>query len=304
MLDRLRSMEVFVAVANSGSFAAASAQLGMSAQMVARHVQALEERLNIRLIHRTTRRQSLTEFGRLYHERCTVLLAAIDATDALATELHDEPSGQLRISAPHQFGSLSLVRFVSDFMTRYPKVEVDLNLGDRVVHIIEEGFEAVFRIGDPGIGESSSLVVRPLRRYQMVACASAAYLEANGVPEHPFDLREHQCLSYVFWDRVAYDAWTFTKNGEEYRVPINGRLKVNDATAQLNAALNGMGILLAAEDLVADSLANGRLIQVLPGFEAPSKAMNLIYPADRQRSIKLRRFLDEAVEAFGGHRAD
>ncbi|QNR47893.1 LysR family transcriptional regulator [Pseudomonas chlororaphis] len=299
MLDRLRSMEVFVVAANLGSFAAASAQLGMSAQMVARHIQALEQRLKVRLINRTTRRQSLTEFGRLYHERCTVLLAAIDATDALAAELHDEPHGRLRISAPHQFGSLSLMNFVSAFMARYPKVEVDLNLGDRAVNIIEEGFEAVFRIGDAGIGESSSLVARPLRRYQMIACASPGYLNACGTPTHPDDLRHHQCLGYVFWDRVTFDEWVFAKEGETFRVRIDGRLKVNDATAQLNAALNGMGILLGAQDLVADGLASGRLVQVLPQYEAPSRAMNLIYPADRQRSIKLRCFLDEAMAVFG-----
>lgn len=266
MLDRLRSMEVFVMAANTGSFTAASAQLGISAQMVARHIKVLEQRLKVRLIHRTTRRQSLTEFGRVYHERCRVLLAAIDATDALATELHEEPHGRLRISAPHQFGSLSLMKFVSHFMTRYPNVEVDLTLGDRAVNIIEEGFEAVFRIGDPGIGDSSSLVARPLRRYQMIACASPEYLNEFGIPTHPDDLQHHQCLGYVFWDRVTYYEWVFARNGEIFSVPINSRLKVNDATAQLNAALSGMGILLGAEDLVADSLVSGRLVQVLPRF--------------------------------------
>jgi DNA-binding transcriptional LysR family regulator len=299
MLDRLCSMEVFVAAANAGSFTAAAAQLGMSSQMVARHIQALEQRLKVRLINRTTRRQSLTEFGLLYHQRCITLLAAIKATDALATELHDEPHGRLRISAPHQFGSLSLVNFVSAFMARYPKVEVDLNLGDRPVNIIDEGYEAVFRIGACGVGESSSLVVRPLRRYQMIACASLGYLQAAGVPDHPDALRQHQCLGYVFWGRVTDDEWVFLRDDESIRVPIHGRLTVNDATAQLNAALNGMGILLAAEELVASSLANGSLVQVLPDYEAPSKPMNLIYPADRQRSTKLQRFLDEAVAEYG-----
>lgn len=141
--------------------------------------------------------------------------------------------------------------------------------------------------------------MRPLRRYQMIACTSPEYLNEFGMPTHPADLQHHQCLGYVFWDRVTYDEWVFARNGESFSVPINSRLKVNDATAQLNAALNGMGILLGAEDLVADSLTSGRLIQVLPQFKAPSKPMNLIYPADRQRSIKLRCFLDEAVAVFG-----
>lgn len=299
MLDRLRSMEVFVAAANAGSFAAAATQLGMSAQMVARYIQTLERRLNVRLINRTTRRQSLTEFGLLYHQRCTELLEAVEATDALATELHHEPQGRLRISAPHQFGSLSLVNFVSEFMRRYPNVEVDLNLSDRPVNIIDEGYEAVFRIGPCRVGESSSLVVRPLRRYQMVACAAPSYLTIAGMPEHPDDLRHHQCLGYVFWGRVTDAEWTFLRDGQRMAVPILGRLAVNDATAQLNAALKGMGILLAAEELVASSLASGALLRVLPRYEAPSKPMHLIYPADRQRSAKLRRFLDEAMLQFG-----
>lgn len=297
-------MEVFVVAANAGSFAAASAQLGMSAQMVARHVQALEQRLKVRLLNRTTRRQSLTEFGRLYHERCLELLAAVDAADSLATELHAEPHGRLRVSAPHQFGSQGLMKFVSEFMARYPKIEMDLSLCDRAVNIIEEGFEAVFRIGELGFGDSSSLVVRPLRCYQMIACASPAYLKAHGTPSHPLDLQRHQCLGYVFWDRMLYDEWEFAKAGERFKVRIKGRMQVNDATAQLNAALNGMGVLLGAEDLVAESLLSGRLIQVLPDYRAPYEPMHLIYPADQQRSIKLRSFIEAAMAAFGETEGD
>ncbi|MFJ4347616.1 LysR substrate-binding domain-containing protein [Pseudomonas sp. NPDC089401] len=291
-------MEVFITTAQSGSFAAASAQLGLSAQMVARHIQALEERLNIRLINRTTRKQSLTEAGVLYYERCKEALAAADAADALVLEAHAEPQGRIRISAPHQYGAFSLMRFVSGFMERYPGIEVDLNLSDRAVNVIEEGYEAAFRIGETGIGESSSLVARPLRCYQMITCASPSYLERNGVPLHPLDLESHNCIGYVYWDRVINDQWLFTKDNEDFHVRVGGRLKVNDPTGQLNAARCGMGILLAAKDLVSDSIRSGELVQVLDDYRGPSKPVHLIYPADKQRSAKLRKFIEDAVVAL------
>lgn len=298
MLDRLRSMEVFIAAATAGSFAAAAAKLGMSAQMVARHVHALEDRLQVRLINRTTRKQSLTEIGHLYCVKCKAALAAVDAADVLAMEAHDQPHGRLRVSAPHQYGSHSFIRFVAGFMQRYPNIEIDLNLSDRTVNIIEEGFEAVVRIGDPGIGDSSSLVARPLGRYQMYVCAAPLYLEHHGSPTHPRDLQHHQCLGYVFWDRAIDEEWVFEKDNEKTTVRVAGRLQVNDAVAQLNAARAGMGILLGAEDLVQSCLDSGELVQILPEYRAPSKPMHLIYPADKQRSVKLRHFIDEAMLEF------
>ena len=292
-------MEVFVAAANTGSFAAAAVQLGISAQMVARHVLALEDRLRVRLINRTTRKQSLTEIGQRYLVRCRDALAAFDAADVLAMEAHEQPHGRLRISAPHQFGSHSLMQFVAEFMQRYPNIEIDLSLTDRAVNIIEEGFEAVVRIGDLAVGDSSSLVARPLGVYQMLTCAAPDYLRDHGVPAHPSDLYRHQCLGYVFWDRVVYDEWLFTRDDELFKIRVGGRLQVNDAVAQLNAARTGLGILLGAADLVEKSLASGELIQVLPDYQAPNKPVHLIYPVEKQRSVKLQRFIDEAVERFG-----
>lgn len=299
MLDRLRSMEVFVAAANAGSFAAAAVQLGISAQMVARHVLALEDRLQVRLINRTTRKQSLTEIGQRYLVRCRDALAAFDAADVLAMEAHEQPNGRLRISAPHQFGSHSLMAFVAEFMQRYPNIEIDLSLTDRAVNIIEEGFEAVVRIGNLAIGDSSSLVARPLGGYQMLTCAAPDYLRDYGVPTHPSDLYRHQCLGYVFSDRVVYDEWLFIRDDELFKIRVGGRLQVNDAVAQLNAARTGLGILLGAADLVEKALASGELIQLLPEYQAPYKPVHLIYPVEKQRSVKLQRFIDEAVERFG-----
>ncbi|MGE8317120.1 MAG: LysR family transcriptional regulator [Comamonas sp.] len=300
MLDRFRSMEVFVAAVDAGSFAAAAERLGMSAQMVARHVQALEQRLGATLLQRTTRRQSLTELGSQYHERCVVVLSEAAAADALALEAKAEPHGQLRVSAPQEFGAQSLVDFALLFMARYPRVAVDLRLSDQRVNLLDDGVEAAFRIGEPAVGESSSLVTRPLRRYRMVACAAPAYLERAGMPRQPADLAAHQCIGFVFWNRKVFNEWVFTQGGQDYPVRIEGRLQVNSSQAQLRAALAGGGILLGAEDLVRADLEAGRLVRVLPGYEGPSRPMHLIYVADRQRTAKLRCFVEEAVQAFAG----
>lgn len=298
MLDRFRSMEVLVAAVEAGSFAAAAERLDMSAQMVARHVQSLEQRLGATLLQRTTRRQSLTELGHQYYERCVLVLKEAAAADALALQARAEPHGQLRVSAPQELGAQSLVDFSLEFMARYPRVTVDLRLTDQRVNLLDDGVEVAFRIGEPSVGESNSLVMRPLRRYRLVACASPDYLERAGTPQQPADLAMHQCIGFVFWNRKIFNEWVFTQGGQEHPVRIDGRLQVNNSQAQLRAALGGGGILLGAEDLVRSDLQAGRLVRVLPGYEGPSRPMNLIYPSDRQRTAKLRCFVEEAVQAF------
>jgi DNA-binding transcriptional LysR family regulator len=298
MLDRLRSMEVFVAAVDAGSFAAAAARLDMSPQMIARHVKELEGRLGITLLNRTTRRQRLTEFGTQYYERCAIVLKEAAAADALALETVAEPHGQLHISAPVQFGSRSLVDFATAFMARHPRVRVNLSLSDSIVDLLDHDIEAAFRIGEPNVGESSSLVARPLRRFRMIACASPQYLAEAGTPKHPADLESHQCLGFVFWNRKVFDEWTFTKNRQTFSVRVTGRFQVNNTHAQLRAAYQGAGILLDSEDLLQEGIETGRLVRVLPDYEGPSRAMNLIYSADRLRTAKLRCFIEEAVQAF------
>ena len=299
MLDRFRAMEVFVAAVDAGSFAAASAKLEMTPQMVARYVQALEARLHATLLTRTTRRQSLTELGQQYYERCVLVLKEAAAADALAQQALAEPHGQLRISAPQQFGSQSLTDFAVAFMQRYPQVEVDLRLSDQVVNLLDDGIEAAFRIGDAAVGDSASLIARPLRPFRMVACASPTYLEAAGMPQHPNDLTQHPCIGFVFWNRKVFNEWVFTQGQQRFAVRVDCRLQVNSGHAQLRAALQGAGILLAADDLIHDDLTAGRLQRVLPDYEGPTRPMHLIYAADRQRTAKLKRFVDEAMQAFG-----
>jgi DNA-binding transcriptional LysR family regulator len=299
MTDRLTSMEAFVLAAESGSFVAAASSMGISAQMVAKHVQALEGRLGVRLLHRTTRRQNLTEFGAVYLERCKSILAEADAADALAHSTQIEPRGTLRVTAPYNFGSHSLVAVLTSYLAKYPKTLIELTLTDRFVNLIEEGFEIAFRIGDTRLESSNTLVCRALKPYSFIACVSPDYLEDRTAPTHPDDLSEHECLGYVFWDRMTDTEWTFTRDGKSYSAKINSRLKINDTKAQVRAALGGFGIIMSAEDMVGDHIREGRLVRVLPDYDAPSRALSLIYPADRTQTAKLKSFVSHAMDALG-----
>ena len=290
-MDRLASMAAFVKAAELGSFASAADALGMSPQMVAKHVVFLETRLGARLLNRTTRRQSLTEIGRTYHERCRLVLAEAEAADSLAHEARAAPRGLLRINAPMTFGAHSLVPMVTRYLRQHSAVEIDLVLSDRFVNLVEEGYEAVFRIG-PLV--DSSLMARALAPFRLVACASPAYLCKRGVPVVPADLGGHECLS-----RAAVSEWRFSGGDRAYDVRIRNRLRLNDAKGLLSAALDGFGIILVAEDVAREALTAGQLVRVLPDFEAPSRPMHLLFLADHRQTPKLQSFIDAAVQAFG-----
>jgi len=297
MLDRLTGMSAFVMAAESGSYANAAERLGMSPQMVAKHVAALEHRLGARLLNRTTRRQSLTELGSAYYERCKHILSEAQAADSLAQIMNDTPRGKLKVTAPVTFGSCSLMPFVTDFLRHHPEVEIDLHLTDRFVDLVEEGYEVAFRIGPLA---NSSLTARPLAPYRLLACAAPDYLAERGTPQAPADLENHECLGYAYWSRPADREWQFCKDSVVYKVPVASRLQVNESKALLSAALDGFGIVLGSEDFLEPALRSGELVRLLTDFEAPSRPMNLLYTANRQRTAKLRRFIDAALNHFGG----
>lgn len=296
MMDRLTSMGAFVMAAESGSYARAAERLGLSPQMVAKHVAALEQRLGARLLNRTTRRQSLTELGSAYYERCKHILSEAQAADSLAQIMNDTPRGKLKITAPVTFGSYSLMPFVTEFLRQHPEVEIDLHLTDRFVDLVEEGYEVAFRIGPVA---TSSLTARPLAPYRLVACAAPSYLTARGVPKIPDDLKHHECLGYAYWSRPADREWVFCKGSVVERVPVHSRLQVNESKALLSAALDGFGIVLGPEDFLAPAVGSGELVRLLVDYDAPSRQMHLLYTANRQRTAKLRRFVDAAFARFG-----
>jgi DNA-binding transcriptional LysR family regulator len=295
-MDRLASMAAFVKAAEVGSFAAAASALGISPQMVAKHVTWLESRLGARLLNRTTRRQSLTDIGKAYYDRCKVVLGDVDWADSLAEEAKGAPRGRLRVNVPVSFGTHSLTPVIGSYLRQYPKVEVDLVLSDRFVDLVEEEFEAVFRIGPLA---DSSLMARELAPFRIVACASPDYLHKKGVPAAPVDLEAHECLVYAPISGPTVSDWHFVRGEENYKVEVKHRLQVNDAKALLVAALDGFGIAFIAEDLAREGLRSGRLIKVLPDYETPSRPIHLIYHPDRRQTPKLKSFISVVVSELG-----
>jgi DNA-binding transcriptional LysR family regulator len=294
MLDRLLSMSVFVCAADKRSFTAAAEAFGISPTMVGKHVRFLEERVGAKLLSRTTRRQSLTEVGRVYYERCRQVLSDADAADACAAEMRRSARGCLKLHAPVSFGSQRLVPALTPYLRRNPEVEVDLTLSDRPADLVEGGFEAAIRIG---VLADSRLVARALKPYAMWLCAAPAYLATAGTPRSSSDLAAHNCLAFAYWRHK--NVWQLRKAGQNEAVDVKGRLVVNNGQALRTAAIAGMGVIMQPEALVSDDVAAGRLVRILPDHELPSRPMHVVYVADRRPTPKLRSFIEHVVETFG-----
>jgi DNA-binding transcriptional LysR family regulator len=295
-MDRLTSMAVFVKTADLGSFAAAAEALTLSPQMVAKHVVHLEDRLGTALIHRTTRRQSLTDVGRAFYERCRAVLAEAEAADQLALDMRAQPKGVLRVNAPITFGEAPLAPMVMRYLAAHPQVQVDLTLTDRYVDALEEGYDVLVRIGDIG---QAGLVALPLAPYRLIACAAPSYLARRGVPTTPAELEAHDCLGYGTWSPALLSRWQFTKAGRTEEVAANGRMRSTNWKALLRAALEGYGVTLGPVGILAEEIAAGRLTQVLADYEGPSRPMYVLYPAGRRPTTKVRSFVDAVMAEFG-----
>lgn len=290
-MDRLRSMEVFVAVVDAGSFTAAADTFGISAVMVGKHIRELEERLGSRLLARTTRTQKLTEIGHQYAERCRQILADIRSAESGAEAMRSTPRGALRISAPVSFGTLRLAPAMTEYLALYPDVHLDLNLNDRMVDLLEEGYDAAIRIGDLS---DSSLVARPLMSYRMMICASPEYLKRAGVPRTPDDLSTHQCLDFTPLNRRV--RWNL--NGTESEFPAS-RFRSNNGQALRMAALRGYGIVLQSELLLGEDVAAGRLVALLEDYLPAPRPVSLLYPRDQLATPKMTTFIEFMVRHFG-----
>lgn len=297
MLDRLTGMQVFVRTAQQGSLSAAARQMKMSPAMATKHVDALEERLGIKLFHRTTRKLSLNESGRQYLEFCLRILPDIEETEAAVSSQRIDVVGTLRLSAPISFGVRYIAPLVPEFSAMYPGVTVDLGLNDRYVDLIDEGWDMTVRIGRLA---DSRLIARRLAPTKMVVAATPAYLDAHGRPRRVGDLLDHNCLSYSLSDATGAREWIFgTRN--QLRVPIRGNFIANNGDALVAAALNGQGILYGPDFLIADHVAAGRL-ELLP-LDQPAYDMAgifAVYPPDRRPPAKVRAMVDFLADAFAG----
>jgi DNA-binding transcriptional LysR family regulator len=294
-MDMLAGMQTFVRVVEGGSFAAAAQANGVSATMVAKQVQAIEQRLGARLLHRTTRRHQLTEVGQLYLERCRTALASVAHAEASATELQKAPRGQLRLVAPVGFGSRTLAPALADWLAANADVSVDLTLDDNPEARVAAGHELGVVIGDL---RDESLVARPLRPYRRILAAAPGYLAAHGRPAHPRDLADHACLGLRYWKH--HDRWHLVgPRGETFVVPVEGRFTANEGGALRRAAAAGAGIVLQPADALAGDLAAGRLAPVLPRWSFRPTPVHLVYAPDRRPTAKLRSAIDFLVARFG-----
>lgn len=296
MIDRLRSMQIFVAVADAQSFTGAAQGLGLSRSMVSKLVMELETHLGARLLNRTTRRVSLTPTGVQYLERARRILADVSEAEDEVGEQATTLQGRIRLNAPMSFGISHVAAVVADFMLKHPAVQVDLVLNDRRIDLVEEGFDLAVRIGHLA---DSSLIARRLCVEPLVICASPDYLAKHGTPQTPADLAEHRCLDYVHSGGETAQ-WAFSApDGTAEVARIAPVLRCNNGDAISVAAVQGLGIAEQPRFLVEQALASGRLVQVLEGYAAQDLPVAAVYPQARLMSARVRALIDHLVKALG-----
>ena len=292
-MDKLHSMEIFVATVDAGSFTAAAQAFDISAVMVGKHINQLEKLLGTRLLARTTRRQSLTEIGSQYYEQCCAILAQIRQAESAAEQMRSAPRGRLKITSAISFGSEVLAPALVEYLEKYPEVDIDLDLSDRLVDVVGERIDAAIRIGHL---DDSSLVARPLQSYKMLICAAPAYLKKFGTPKKPADLAKHQCLDLAHWKKAS--RWRL-KGDTDPTLVVPARLRSNNGQAIKRAGMAGLGIIMQPEMLLLEEVRVGRLVSLLHAYVPVPKPMNLIYPRDLQSTPKLRTFIDFVLSKFG-----
>jgi len=297
-MDQLNAMRAFVAVAETGHFATASERLGLSRAMASRLVMDLEARLGVRLLNRTTRRVGLTGPGAAYLDRCREILAALEEAESEISSAASEPIGRLRVTAPVSFGVSHVAPRIAAFAARHPRVSVDLSLNDRLVDIVEEGYDLAIRIGRLS---DSSLIARRIGETRMVVCAAPAYLAARGRPATPPELTRHDCLLYSY--ASAGDVWTFEGPRGAESVRVSGRVLCNNGDAMCRMAAEGLGLVAQPDFIAAPHLRAGTLEQVLSGHPCPATGVYAVQASARHAPLKLRLFVDFLAAALSFSRA-
>jgi DNA-binding transcriptional LysR family regulator len=293
-MDTLVSMKVFRQVVEVGSFVGAAERMEMSAAMASKHVMHLEQQLGARLLNRTTRRVAPTEAGREYYERLSQVLTELEEAEQVVGAASVVPQGRLRVSSLSAFGLSHVMAAVADYAAQYPQVTVDITLSDRVVELIDEGFDVAIRASPSGL-KSSSLIARQIAMAHLLLCASPEYLRRRGTPKTVADLARHNILQYT--GVSALDVLQAT--GEAARVRLSGNLIVNHLEAQRVMVLHGAGIALLGTEVIGADLAEGRLVPVLVDEMPPRELpIHVVYASRRHLSAKVRSFVDFLAERF------
>jgi len=295
-MDRLRAFEVFVAVVAQGSFTQAAEVLDTSPANVTRYIKDLESHLGSRLLNRNSRTLSVTEAGRALYERAKIILEEVGEVEALASSTTLLPRGRLRLNAPLSFGVRQLAPLWPKFMEKYPEVELDVDLIDRVIDIVEEGYDMTIRVSRGG---SVSNVARRLASSRDIVCASPAYLRRHGQPRVPADLRDHVCIGYSYAPHA--EDWHFTDDeGKPHIVKVSLGMQSNNCDTVRAAALAGHGIVWQPTFMVGEDVRQGRLVPLLQGFHLPRIDVLAVFPSGRHLSAKVRVMVDFLVEEFSG----
>lgn len=290
VMDRLAAINVFVAIAEAGSLSAAGRRLGMPLSTVSRHLAALEDQVGVRLITRTTRELVLTEPGRHYLESCRRIVAELEAAELHLAGEHQEPQGELAVTAPVVFGRLNVLPVVVEFLRMSPRVTARLLLVDRTVDLIEEGLDVSVRIGAL---PDSSLIATLVGSIRHITCASPAYLASRGRPSSPQELRNHDCISFTALSPV--ERWSFAGSKPHQRVNLHPRLTVNTAEAAIDAAVAGLGITRVLSYQAARAVADGSLRLILENFEPEEMPVNILHREDRLPQAKVQSFVAFAM---------
>jgi len=296
-MDKFADIEALVAVVEAGSFHAAGERLGVAKSMISRRVSQLERRLGSRLLHRTTRRLTLTDTGRNFYQRAALILAELDEAEQSVALEHGELRGVIKLAAPLTFGLRHLSGAITEFLDAHPAIELNLDLNDRTINLIEEGFDLAVRIGEL---QDSTLVARRLGVARAVTCASRAYLDRHGEPMHPDELRRHIGLQYT---NLGYrQHWRYdTPDGGTLFAQPQIRIRANNGEALACAAVAGLGITTGPTFILGAYLKEGSLIRILKDYRRPAVGIYALYPPGRMLPRRIQVFSDFLAERFGEH---
>lgn len=289
-------MRIFSAVAATGSFTAGAGRAGVSTRVASSYVAQLERRLGARLLARTTRSVRLTAAGEAYLGRCNQLLHDFDELEGAVRERESVLAGRIRITAPTAIGSSRLAPALHDFLAAHPQVSVDLQLSDRVVSVVDEGFDLAIRLG---VLADSGLVARRLAPLPFIVCAAPTYLQARGTPAHPHALATHECLINTGLNQPHH--WRFAQAGARFEVRVDGRFHANAPLAVAEMAAKGLGIGWCPAYVIEEHLRAGRVMRLLQDFESHDGAIHAVYPANRHLSARVRSVIDHLQQRWGGH---
>ena len=295
-MDRFEDMQTFVAVVESGSFTAAADRLDTAKSAVSRRVSALEERLGVQLLRRTTRRLNLTDSGRSFYEHSARILADLEEAESALAQEHGELRGMLRIALPLSFGLRHMSEPIAEFSRQHPHVEFDLDLNDRRIDLVEEGIDLALRIGNL---EDSSLIARRLFDVRTVVCGSPAYFAEHGVPQSPEDLPQHQCL--VYGNLKDPGKWVCRDaDGATHKIRVEPAMTASSGDFLCEAAVQGLGIAMQPTFIAGDPIRRGDLVPVMTDYQWPVTPAWVAYPPTRHLSFRVRQFIDFLAEHFAG----